>query len=69
LNDFLLIVQKAQAMTDIVDKVNEVIIDLSLAVQNIEMIENFSNVYLNEVRIAAIYLSAAIMDCLTGLVK
>ena len=56
-------------MTDIVDKVNEVIIDLSLAVQNIEMIENFSNVYLNEVRIAAIYLSAAIMDCLTGLVK
>ena len=69
LNDFLLIVQKAQAITDIADKMDEVIIDLSLTIQNIRMIEDFSNVHLNEVRIAAIYLSTAIMDCLTGLVK
>jgi hypothetical protein len=42
--------------------------DLSLAMQNVGIIGDFSNVHLDHVQIAAIYLSAAVMDCLTGLI-
>ena len=60
---FSLMVQKAQTMADVVDKVDDTMVDLSLAIQNVGVIGEFSNDRLNEVRIAAIYLSAAVMDC------
>jgi hypothetical protein len=65
---FSLMVQKAQTMMDVADKVDDTMVDLSLAIQNVGVIGEFSNVRLNEVRIAAIYLSAAVMDCLTSLI-
>jgi len=65
---FSLMVQKAQAMADVADKVDDTMVDLSLAMQAIGVIGDFSNIHLDEVRIAAIYLSAAVMDCLAGLI-
>lgn len=50
------------------DKVDDTIVDISLAIQNVGVIGEFSNIHLTEVRIAAIYLSAAVMDCLTSLI-
>jgi hypothetical protein len=64
----LLTAQTAQAMADVADKVDDTIVDLSLAMQDIGVIGDFSNLHLNEVRIAAIYLSASVMDCLTTLI-
>ena len=47
--------------------------DLSQAIQNIEVDESFPRIisqqHLHEIRAAAIYLSAAIMDCLTVLIE
>jgi hypothetical protein len=60
--------QAAQKTSDVADKVDDTLVDLSLAIQNIEVAGDFSEVHLEEVRIAAIYLSAAVMDCLTGLI-
>ena len=54
-------------MADVAEKVDDTIIDLSLAIQNVSGADS-SNIHLNEVRVAAIYLSAAVIDCLTGLV-
>lgn len=65
----LTVLQTAQAMSDVADKVDDTMVDLSLAMQDIGMIGNFSNLHLDEVRIAAIYLSASVMDCLTSLVE
>jgi hypothetical protein len=56
-------------MTTVADQVDETLEDLSLAIQDVEVVENFSNVHLKEVRIASIYLSAAIMECLTSLIR
>jgi len=56
-------------MTQVADKVDRTIEALSLAVQNVGVIGEFSNIHLDEVRIAAIYLSAAVMDCLTALIE
>jgi hypothetical protein len=55
-------------MADVADKVDDTMVNLLLAIQNVGVVGDFSNVRLNEVRIAAIYLSAAIMDCLTSLI-
>lgn len=55
-------------MADVADKVDDTMVDLSLAIQNVGVLGEFSNVSLSEVRIAAIYLSAAVMDCLTSLI-
>ena len=63
-----LIAKRAKAMAAVADKVDETIMHLSLAIQNVGGAAGFSNVRLNEVRIAAMYLSAAVMDCLTGLI-
>jgi len=63
-----LIVQRAQGMTDLADKVDDTIALLSLAIQNVGVVADFSNVHLNEVRIAVLYVSAAVMDCLTSLI-
>jgi|SRR5271154_3225092 len=60
--------QKAQDISDVSDKVDNTMKDLSLAIQNVGVIGDFSNVHLDQVQIAAIYLSAAVMDCLTGLI-
>ena len=65
---FSLIAKKAQAMTDVADKVDDTIMLLSLTIRNVGGAGDFSNVHLTEVRIAAIYISAAVMECLTGLV-
>ena len=56
-------------MTQVADEVDRTIEDLSLAIQNIGVIGEFSNIHVDEVRIAAIYLSAAVMDCLTALIE
>lgn len=61
--------QKARELGDLADKVDDVIGDLLLAIQNIGVIGDSSIVHLDEVRIAAIYLSAAVMDCLTSLIN
>ena len=50
------------------DKVDSTMEHLSMAIQNVGVIGGFSNVHLTQVRIAAIYLSAAVIDCLTGLI-
>src|SRR6202035_3305500 len=55
-------------MADVADKVDDTIENLLLAIQNVRVVGDFSNIRLNEVRIAAIYLSAAVMDCLTSLI-
>jgi hypothetical protein len=60
--------QKAQDISDVSDKVDGTMQDLSLAIQNVGAIGEFSNVHIDQVRIAAIYLSAAVMDCLAGLI-
>jgi hypothetical protein len=60
--------QKAQAITDVADKVDDTLIDLSLAIQNVGVVADFSSVCLNNVSIAAIYLSVSVMECLTGLI-
>jgi hypothetical protein len=56
-------------MTDVAGKIDATIAELLLAVQNVGVVRDFSNTHLNEVRIAAIYLSAAIMDTLTSLIN
>jgi hypothetical protein len=63
-----LILQKSEAMSDLADKVDGTLDDLSLVIQNVGVVEDFSNIHLNQVRIAAIYLSASVMDCLSGLI-
>jgi hypothetical protein len=63
-----LILQKSEAMSDLADKVDGTLEDLSLVIQNVGVVEDFSNIHLNQVRIAAIYLSASVMDCLSGLI-
>jgi hypothetical protein len=50
------------------DKVDDMIMDISLEIQNVGVIGEFSNIHRDEVRIAAIYLSTAVMDCLTSLI-
>jgi hypothetical protein len=55
-------------MADVADKVDETMVDLTLAIQNVGVVGDLSNIHLDEIRIAAIYLSAAVMDCLTGLI-
>jgi hypothetical protein len=55
-------------VSDVSDKVDATMVDLSLAIQNVGVIRDFSNVHFDQVRIAVIYLSAAVMDCLTGLI-
>jgi len=65
---FSLITKKTKGMAAVAEKVDETITLLSLAIQNVGGAADFSNVHLNEVRIAAMYLSAAVMDCLTGLI-
>lgn len=50
------------------DKVDETMVNLTLAIQNVGVVEDVSNIHLDEIRIAAIYLSAAVMDCLTSLI-
>lgn len=42
--------------------------DISLEIQNVGVIGEFSNNHRDEVRIAATYLSTAVMDCLTSLI-
>jgi hypothetical protein len=54
-------------MAGVSEKVDDTIIDLSLAIQNVGGAD-FSNIHLNEVRVASTYLSAAVIDCLTALV-
>jgi hypothetical protein len=56
-------------MSDVSDKVDDTIENLLLAMQNVGVVEDFSNVHLEEVRIAAIYLSTSVMDCLAGLIE
>ena len=56
-------------MADIAEKVDSTIMELSMAIQNVGVLRDYSNVYVNEIRIAAIYLSAAVIDCLTGLIE
>ncbi len=56
-------------MADVADEVDKTLVHLSLVIQNLEGAGDFPNIHLNEgVRIAAIYLSAAVMDCLTALI-
>jgi hypothetical protein len=55
-------------MSDLADKVDGTLEDLSLVIQNVGVVEDFSNIHLNQVRIATIYLSASVMDCLSGLI-
>jgi len=52
----------------VADRVDGTLADLLLAIQSVEVAGDFSEVHLEKVRIAAIYLSAAVMDCLTGLI-
>jgi hypothetical protein len=56
-------------MADVADKVDETIVNLTLAIQNVGVVGDFSNIHLDEIHIAAIYLSAAVMDCLTSLIN
>ena len=63
-----LIVQKAQAKADVSDTVDDTLTDLSIAIQNVGSVVDFSNIKVSPVRIAAIYLTAAVMDCLTNLI-
>ena len=65
----LTLYQKVKGMSEVADKVDQTFVDLSLAIQNVGIVENYSTVHLNEVRIAAIYLSAAVLDCLRGLME
>jgi hypothetical protein len=55
-------------MADVADKVDETMVNLTLAIQNVGVVEDFSNIHFDEIRIAAIYLSAAVMDCLASLI-
>ena len=55
-------------MGDVADKVDDTIMLLSLTIRNVGGAGDFPNVHLTEVRIAAIYLSAVVMDCLTGMI-
>lgn len=50
------------------DTVDETMVNLTLAIQNVGGVQDVSNIHLDEIRIAAIYLSAAVMDCLTSLI-
>lgn len=54
--------QKAQEKSDVADKVDGTLEDIGV-------VEDFSNIHLNEVRLAAIYLSASVMDYLSGLIE
>jgi hypothetical protein len=65
---FSLIAKKAQAMADVADKVDDTIMRLSLTIRNVGGAGDFSNIHLTEVRKAAIYLSAVVMECLTDLI-
>ena len=56
-------------MSAVADKVDETFENLLLAIQNVGVVEDFSKIHMNEVRIAAIYLSASVMDCLSGLIE
>jgi hypothetical protein len=55
-------------MADVADKVDDTIINLTLAIQNVGVVGDLSNSHLDQIRIAAIYLSASVMDCLTSLI-
>jgi hypothetical protein len=61
-------IQKAKGMADVADKVDDTIINLTLAIQNVGVVGDLSNSHLDQIRIAAIYLSASVMDCLTSLI-
>ena len=61
--------QKANANADVAKQVDDTLIELSLAIQKIGGSRDFSNFHLNGVHIAAMYLSAAVMDCLTGVLE
>jgi hypothetical protein len=56
-------------MSDVAEKVDITIINLSLAIQNVGVVEDFSNIHVDQVQRAAIYLCASVMDCLAGLIE
>lgn len=49
-------------------KVDDTMLALLLEIQNVSLVGDFSNVHVDEIRIAAMYLSAGVMDCLTSLI-
>jgi hypothetical protein len=49
-------------------KVDDTLVGLSVAIQNVGVVKDFSNLHLTEVRIAAMFLLAGVLDCLTSLI-
>lgn len=55
-------------MADAADAVDDAMKTLLLAIQNVGVVGECSNVHVNEVRIAAIYFASVVMDCLASLI-
>jgi hypothetical protein len=56
-------------MLEVAIRIDDTIVDLALAIQNVGIVEDFSHVCLNEVRIAAMYLTVSVIDCLASLIE